>query len=150
ASFEEEWEALQKKIKTYDIKDIPVRTEAEDAWKMMRGESVKSAEGVLAQAKALGIDFSTAEIVLKDATAEHPYMRGGYGRVEGITAGPLRFTFTVKSNQKSKSGQAIAGDFILTTANGQRTASRWNITDTIRWQQFPEGLLGEKELAELT
>jgi len=148
-SFEEEWEALLKKLKANDIKEIPARAEVENGWKTMRGELVKSAEGVLAQTKALGIDFSAAEIALKDATAEQPYMRGGYGRVEGITAGSLRFTFTVKSNQKSKSGQPVAGDYILTAANGQRTATRWNITDKIRWEQFPQGLLGEKGLADL-
>jgi thiol-disulfide isomerase/thioredoxin len=149
ASFEEEWEAMLKKLKKNGIKDIPVRTEVEDGWKTRRGALVQSAEGVLSQAKAIGIDFSTAEIALKDASAEQPYMRGGYGRVEGITAGPLRFTFTVKSSQKSKSGQPIAGDYILTAGRGKRTVTCWNITDKIRWEQFPEGLLGEKGLAEL-
>jgi thiol-disulfide isomerase/thioredoxin len=148
-SLEEEWGALVKKLKANDIKDIPSRTEVEGGWKMRRGALVQSAEDVLSQAKALGIDFSTAELVLKDASAEQPYMRGGYGEVEGITAGPLRFTFTVKSDQKSKSGKPIAGDYILTSARGQRTATRWNITDKIRWEQFPQGLLGEKGLADL-
>jgi thiol-disulfide isomerase/thioredoxin len=149
ASFAGEWEALVKKLKANDIKDIPARTEVEEGWKTMRGELVKSAEGVLAQAKALGIDFSAAEISIKDATAEQPYMRGGYGKVEGITAGPLRFTFTVKSNQKSKSGQPVVGDYILTAGSGRRTATRWTITDKIRWEQFPQGMLGEKGLADL-
>jgi hypothetical protein len=103
-SLEKEWEALVKKLKTNGVKDIPARTEVEGGWKIRRGALLQSAEDVLSQATAIGIDFSTAEFTLKDASAEQPYMRGGYGMVEDITAGPLRFTFTVKSNQKSKSG----------------------------------------------
>lgn len=148
-SFEEEWESLVKKLKANGVTQQPPRKEIEDGWNMMRGELVGSAEGVLAQAQALGIDFSEADIALKDATADHPYMRGGYGAVEGITAGPLQFTFSVRSNQKSKSGQPIAGDYILTAGRGQRAATRWTINDKIRWEKFPDGLLGEKAMSEL-
>jgi len=103
----------------------------------------------LAQAEVLGLDLSGAEITLKDASADHPYMRGGYGSVDGITAGPLRFTLSVKSDQKSKAGHPIAGEYTLTTSDGQRGPARWIIEDKIRWEQFPDGLLGEKELADL-
>jgi len=148
-SFEEGWEALLKKLKASGVKDIPPRTEVQGGWKMMRGMLLESAEEVLAQVKALGIDFSGADIAFKDASADHPFMRGGYGAVEGIEAGPLRFTFTVKSNQKSKGGRPIAGDYSLAAIRGQRTATRWTIEDKIRWEEFPEGLLGEKALEEL-
>ena len=116
---------------------------------MMRGQFVESARGVLAQAEVLGIEFSKADITLKYATADHPYMRGGYGSVDGITAEPLRFTFSVKSNQKSKAGRPIEGEYTLATGGGQRGPARWTIEDKIRWEQFPDGLLGEKELADL-
>ena len=148
-SFEEAWEALMKKLNAIGADKRPSRKDIEDSWNMLRGQFVESARGVLAQAEVLGMDFSKAEISLKDATADHPYMRGGYGSVDGITAGPLRFTFSVKSNRKSKAGRPIAGEYTLTTSGGQRGPTRWTIEDKIRWEQFPEGLLGEKELADL-
>jgi thiol-disulfide isomerase/thioredoxin len=148
-SFEESWEALMKKLNAFGVDKQPSRKDIEDPWNMMRGQLVESARGVLAQAEVLGVDFSGAEITLKDAIADHPYMRGGYGAVVGITAGPLRFTFSVKSNQKSKAGHPVAGEYTLTTSGGQRGPTRWTVEDKIRWEQFPDGLLGEKELADL-
>jgi thiol-disulfide isomerase/thioredoxin len=148
-SFEEDWEAFQKKLNSLDAKERPSRKEVEEDWNIMHGLCLDSARGVLAQTEVLGIDFPAAEITLKDATAAQPYMRGWYGAVDGITAEPLQFTFTVKSNQKSKAGRPIAGDYTLTTGMGQRGPARWTIEDKIRWEKFPEGLLGEKQLAEL-
>ena len=148
-SFEEIWEVFMKKLSADGAAKRPSKKDGEDSWNMSRGQVVESARGVLAQAEVLGIDFSKADITLKDATADHPYMRAGYGSVDGITAEPLRFTLSVKSNQKSKAGRSIAGEYTLTTSGGRRGPTRWTIEDTIRWEQFPDGLLGEKELADL-
>ena len=148
-SFEEWWDALLKKLNSNGVKPLPSKNDVQDSWNMAHGQFVDSARGVLAQAEVLGLDFSGAEITLKDASADHPYMRGGYGAVDGITAGPLRFTLSVKSNWKSKAGRPIAGEYTLTTSSGQRGPTRWTIEDKIRWEQFPDGLLGEKELADL-
>jgi peroxiredoxin len=148
-SFEETWQALLKKLQASGLKDLPARREFEDGWNMMRGQLVESAQGVLAQAEVLGIDFSGAEIALKDVIAEHPYMRGGYGSVEGITAEPLRFTLSVKSDRNGKGGHPIAGEYTLTAGRGQRNSNQWTIQDKIRWERFPEGLPGEKERADL-
>jgi thiol-disulfide isomerase/thioredoxin len=103
----------------------------------------------LAQAHAIGVGFAEAEITLKDASAENPYMRGGYGSTDGITAQPLRFTFSVKSNQKSKTGQPVTGEYTLTAGRGQRDQAKWTIGDKIRWEKLPDNLLGQKELADL-
>jgi thiol-disulfide isomerase/thioredoxin len=148
-SFEEGWEALLKKLNANGVKELPTRKDFEDGWNMMRGLLVDSARGVLAQADVLGVDFAGAEITLKDVSADYPYMRGGYGSVDGITAEPLRFTFSVKSNQKSKAGQPVTGDYTLTAGRGKRGPARWTIEDKIRWEKFPDGLLREKELADL-
>ena len=148
-SFEDVWEAFQKKINSLDVKERPSKKEVEEGWNMMHGLLLDSARGVLAQTEGLGIDFSGAEITLKDVTAAQPYMRGGYGAVDGITAEAVQFTFTVKSNQKSKAGYPIAGEYTLATGVGQRGPARWTIEDKIRWEKFPEGLVGEKQLAEL-
>ena len=148
-SFNEGWEALLKKLNANGVKPLLSKNDVQDSWNMIRGQLVDSARAVLAQANVLGLDLPGAEITLKDVIAEHPYMRAGYGSVDGITAEPLRFTFSVKSNQKSKARRPIAGDYTLTTGKGQRGPIRWTIEDKIRWEQFPDGLLGEKELADL-
>jgi hypothetical protein len=71
-SFEESWEALMKKLNAFGVDKQPSRKDVEDPWNMMRGQLVESARGVLAQAEVLGVDFSGAEITLKDAIAEFP------------------------------------------------------------------------------
>src|ERR1035441_2960482 len=129
--------------------NVALKNEVQDSWNMMRGLLLDSAQGVLAQAEVLGLDFSGAEITLKDASADHPYMRSGYGSVDGITSESLRFTISVKSNQKSKSGHPIAGDYTLAARQGRRSPSRWTIEDKTRWEKFPDGLVGEKELADM-
>lgn len=154
-SFEECWKAMSEKmasmkeINSEGMPELPSKKEGEDAFNMIRGPMIETARGLLTQADVLGIDFTGAEITLKDAIAEHAYMRGGFGDVEGVTAGPLRFILSVKSDQKSKSGHPIAGDYILATPRGERGATRWTVEDKIRWQKFPAGLLGEKEKADL-
>ncbi len=148
-SFDEGWETLLKKLNANGVKPLPSKNDVQDSWNMMRGQFVDSARGVLAQAEVLGLDFSGAEITLKDVSADLPYMRGGYGSVDGITAEPLRFTLSVKSNQKSKAGHSIEGDYTLATPSGRRSPTRWTIEDKIRWEKFPDGLVGEKGLADM-
>lgn len=148
-SFDEVWDALLKELNMAGVKPLPSRNDFQDSWNMMRGQLVDSARGVLAQADVLGLDFSNAEITLKDGSADSPYMRGGYGSVDGITSESLRFTISVKSNQKSKAGHPIDGDYTLATRRGQRSSTRWTIEDKIRWEKFPDGLLGEKGLADM-
>lgn len=148
-SHDQRWEALLKKLKANGVKELPTRKDFEDASKMFRGLLLESARGVLAQIEVLGVDFAGSELALKDATADSPYMRGGYGSIDGITAEALRFTFSVKSNQKSKAGQPIAGEYKLTAGRGQREQDRWTIEDKIRWEKFPDGLLGPNQLADL-
>jgi thiol-disulfide isomerase/thioredoxin len=148
-SFEESWKALLMKLNAFGVDKQPSREEVEDPWNMVRGQLVESARSVVAQLDVLGVDFSGAEVTLKDAIAEHPYMRGGYGSVDGITAGPLRFTFTVKSKESSKTGHPIAGEYTLTTGTSQRSLGRWTVADKVRWERFPVGLLAEKEVADL-
>ncbi|MCB9911387.1 MAG: TlpA family protein disulfide reductase [Verrucomicrobiales bacterium] len=148
-SFEEIWEALLRKLNATGVDKVPSREDVEDSWNMRRGQWVGSARGVLAQAAALGVDFSTAEVTLLDVTAEHPYMRGVYGSVNGITAEPLQFTFSVKSGEPSNMGHPIGGEYTLTTSRGKRGPNRWTIEDKIRWEKLPDGLLREKELADL-
>ena len=145
-SFDEVWDALLKKLNASGVKPLPSRNDFQDSWNMMRGQKVDSARGVLAQADALGLDFSGAEITLKDGSADYPYMRGGYGNVDGITSESLRFTISVKSNQKSKAGHPFDGDYTFAIRRGQRSPTRWTIEDKIRWEKFPDGLLGKRDL----
>ena len=155
-SFDECWDGLTKKLALIkelklagSVEGLPSRKNAEDSYNMMRGYLVEPARSVLAQAESLGIDFSGAEINLKNAVAAFPYMRGVYGGVDGITAEQLQFIFSVKSNQKSKAGHLIAGDYVLAAPQGQRGPARWTIEGKIRWEKFPEGLLGDNEKADL-
>ncbi len=108
-SFEECWEGLTRKLTDSGAAEQPPRKEIQDLWNIQHGALVESARAVLAQGEILGINFSGAEITLKDVIAVHPYMRGGYGAVDGVDAGPLRFILGVRSDKKSKAGTSHRG-----------------------------------------
>jgi thiol-disulfide isomerase/thioredoxin len=147
-SFEETWDRLVKQLDAGGVKTPPPREEIEDGWNMGRGAFLESAQSVLAQAEVIGIDFAGSEVALKDVVADNPYMRGTYGSVDGVTA-ELRFVINVKSDRKSKAARPLAGEYTLTAKLGRRTSTRWTIEDKIRWEKFADGLLGEKEMADL-
>jgi alpha-tubulin suppressor-like RCC1 family protein/thiol-disulfide isomerase/thioredoxin len=148
-SFEDSWKEFQQVAEQIEAKDRPSRKELEEAWTTFHQEILGSARDILAQAETLGLNFSSADMKLKDAVAEHPYQREGFGILDGTDAGPARFILSVESDRKSKAGRSIAGQYIITASRIRRGAQAWIVEDKMHWQQFPEGLLGPNELRDL-
>ena len=146
-SFEVALKKFQKQFA--DMKDKPSEKEIKDAWDGFHQQILGSAKGMLAQVETLGLELPAAEIKLNGVSAENPYQREGPGGLEGMESGPLRVTLEVKSDKKSKAGNPITGYYVVTAARVKRGADRWNIEDKIRWERFPDGLLGQKERADL-
>ncbi len=146
-SFDETWKEIESAFST--DKERPSRKEMEESWRGFTEQIVGSARDVLTQAEHIGIDLTGADIKLKTVSAENPFQRGVFGKVEGIEVNPLRFTLAVQSDHKSKAGRSVAGDYVLDVGRARRGADRWTIEDKIRWERFPDGLLGQNELAEL-
>jgi thiol-disulfide isomerase/thioredoxin len=146
-SFDELWKDFEKQ--SSGEKDRPSRKDVEESWNGFREQILGSARSLLSQMDHLGIEFSGSEITLKSATAENHNQRGVFGAVDSIDANPLRLVFAVGSDRKSKAERSISGDYAITAARVRRSADRWTVEDKIRWERFPDGLLGEKEVAEL-
>lgn len=148
-NFAETWAALEKKMADAPSPEQPAKKEIENIWNARYESLMESARQILANAEALGVDFTGAEVKLKDVIAEQPNIRGVYGSAEGIDSNLLRFIFQVKSERKSKSGRDISGEYILAAGRGKRSAGRWILDDKIHWQQYPSDLLGPEDRARL-
>ncbi len=133
-SFDETWREFEKRFaKDFgDRERPPARKEVEESWEAFRDQIMGSARGVLAQGESLGFDFSGAEIILKDAMADQPCQRGGYGSVDGLSANRLLFTVGVRSEGRSKAGRPISGEYTIVAAQAQRSRDRWTVEDKIR------------------
>jgi thiol-disulfide isomerase/thioredoxin len=148
-SFAETWAAMEKKMADAPSQEQIEKNEFENDWNANRESLMESARQVLANAEALGVDFTGAELKLQDVIAEQPGMRGVYGSIEGIESKLLRFIFQVKSERKSKAGRDISGEYILAATRGKRSAERWTLDGKMHWQQYPPDLLGPEDRARL-
>lgn len=147
-TMDEIWAEVERKSVEFN-RPLPPKKEFEKVFGEHKDRIGQSAQGVLDQCKTLGINFSNADIRLKEAVAEHAYHRGKYGDLAGITCDQLRFTFEVRSELKTKAGQSISGEYILAAARAQRGPERWTIEDQVRWQQFPSDQIDDKAKAAL-
>ena len=141
------WAQLKKKAAEIGEK-LPSKKQFEQMFGTYQDQITQSARGVLDQANKLGLNFTNADLKLKEVVAENVYPRGAYGTLEEVNCNQLRFVFDLRSDLTTKSGRPISGEYILTAARGKRGSERWTIEDKIRWQQFPKDLIGEKERAE--
>jgi thiol-disulfide isomerase/thioredoxin len=140
------WGQIQRKAAEIGEK-VPPKKEFEQVFGTYQDQITQSARGVLDQADRLGLNFTNADLQLKEVVAESVYPRGAYGTLEEVSCNQLRFVFDLHSDLTTKSGRPISGEYILTAARGRRGPERWTIEDKIRWQQFPKDLIGEKEKA---
>ncbi|MDQ6631404.1 MAG: TlpA family protein disulfide reductase, partial [Verrucomicrobiota bacterium] len=146
-NMDEIWTQFEKKSQEIGEK-LPPKKEFEKMFGAFQDQITQSARGVLDQTERLGINFTNAVLQLKDVVAEQVYPRGAYGVLQEVSCNQLRFIFSVQSDAKTKSGRPISGNYILAASRGLRGPERWTIEDKIRWQEFPENLIGEKEKVE--
>src|SRR5207249_12321406 len=69
--------------------------------------------------------------------------------IEGVVGNQLAVSSTVQSSRKSRTGEAVSGDYSLSATEAVRKGNRWHLTGKIQWAQFPAGVLDEKAAAEL-
>lgn len=146
-SMDDIWSQMQKVSKDVGEK-LPPKKEFDKMFGAFQDQITQSARAVLDQAERLGINFTNADLQLKDVVAENVYSRRGFGSYEEVDCNQLRFFFSVQSEAKTKSGRPISGDYILAASGGRRGPDRWTIEDKIRWESFPKNLIGETEKAE--
>ncbi|MGV3754306.1 MAG: TlpA family protein disulfide reductase [Verrucomicrobiota bacterium] len=102
----------------------------------------KPAREMVRQMRARGIDLSQAEITLKRAIAEVHNVGKlmAAAEVNGISTPKMDFTFSVKSDQKTKDGKPIAGDYSIVINRAERDANHWTLSGPIAWSKLPDTL----------
>ncbi len=144
-SREECWNEFQ----TLDPKQRPPRAQFDEFYGTFHQQIFGSAQGLLVQADRLGLDFTNAQITVKDVVAENCHQRRGFGSLAGTSSGQTRFLLAVQSDRKTKNGKSMSGDYVITASGLLRGADKWTLEDKIRWEKFPAGLLGPEELKTL-
>ena len=108
---------------------------------------MQSARDVLATAEQLGLDFTNAKIT--NAAAVHVYNQGPAGTLDKVTADSFSFTINLPSDEESKSGHSIGGDYLLKSGEVLRINDHWRIQEPIRWAKFPAGVVDTNESAKM-
>ena len=112
-------------------------------------DQVRLAGQVVRQMEEAGIDLRHADIQIKEATVERSMIRGNPGSLDGLTGWQFKLTLAVKSAGKSKNGTALSGDYVLAVNELTRYGDDWRVTDTLRWNQVPSGIVDEKTVAAM-
>lgn len=138
---QEEMREFEKKL------DWGTADETEQRFRGMTQEVTASAQGMLDTLERLGIDLSDAEISLKEATADKAtFGQWTFGSPDGLRSHPIRFTFRVQSERKSREGRSIAGDYVVATGDAMRKDGRWILLDDqTRWQELPSKVMTKPE-----
>lgn len=126
---------------------LPPRNEFDKQYASFTRKTLQSARQILATATRLDLDFSNATIT--DATVDQVYNRGPAGTVDQLTANSFTFTFNLPSDEKSKSGHSIGGDYVLKSGEVLRMNNHWRIQGPIRWAKFPAGVVDTNEAAKI-
>ncbi|EEF60943.1 TlpA family protein disulfide reductase [Pedosphaera parvula] len=130
-------------------KPAPNRKELEADWQPWRDGITESARGLLAQLDQYGIDFTGAKLSVKRSEVEHAYQYSSFGKLEDTDGYPFKVAFTVESDQKSKTGRPIAGEYVVMAKRTKRTDKRWVLEGDFWWSKFPAGVLDEAQQKEL-
>jgi thiol-disulfide isomerase/thioredoxin len=77
------------------------------------------------------------------------YPRGGPGSIEGMEGNQFKVRFAVKSDDTSRTGQSLSGDYTLAASQITRFGDTWKVTGAVRWNQFPTGVVDEKTTASI-
>ncbi|MCD6049528.1 MAG: hypothetical protein K0Q55_931 [Verrucomicrobia bacterium] len=128
--------------------NLPTKAELQKMWdKNTMTVIQKPAKEMIRQMQANGIDLSQAEITLKNATAEvHNVGRLMIAaEVNGISTPKMEFTFIVKSDQKSKDGKPLAGEYSIVVGRAERDSDRWTLMGPIAWSKLPDNVSGTNQ-----
>lgn len=128
--------------------NLPTKAELRKVWDRNAMTALqKPAREMIRQTQASGIDLSQTEITLKTATAEvHNVGKLMVAaEVNGISTPKMEFTFTVKSDQKSKNGKPLAGEYSIVVGRAERDSDRWTLSGPIAWSKLPDNLNGANQ-----
>lgn len=148
-SFDEIWNHLQEEV---DPKKLPPRAELEKLWeRQIEAVVLKPLRAFLNQMDTMGVDLSNAKITLTEAVAQNvmPGKALTLGSLDGISAHPVSFAFTVESKGTSKTGKSLAGEYSVVLARAERRAGRWFAFGAIAWDKLPEGLADAKAQSDV-
>jgi len=127
----------------------PSRQEFDKMWNGHQSELIEAARSVLKQMDDAGIDLKDAGIQIQEASVEQSDPRSGPGSLDGLEGRQFQVNLSVKSEKKAKTGKSLSGDYVLAANEITRFGDDWRITDKVRWDKFPAGVVDEKTAATL-
>ena len=127
----------------------PSRRDLEDQLNAQVKAQVIGAGSTVQQMEDAGIDLKDADIQISKASVEHVRGQGSSGAVAGLSGAQFKLSLTVKADAKSRNGTPLSGNYILAADQLMRFAEEWRVIGTLRWYQFPAGVVDDKAAAKL-
>ncbi|MGA2802307.1 MAG: TlpA disulfide reductase family protein [Verrucomicrobiota bacterium] len=127
----------------------PSRQEFDKMWNEHQSDLIDAARSTLKQMDDAGIDLKDAKIQIQEAAVEQSDLRSGPGSLDGLEGNQFQVKLSVKSERKAKIGKSLSGDYVLAVNEITRFGDDWRITDKVRWDKFPAGVVDEKTEATL-
>jgi thiol-disulfide isomerase/thioredoxin len=125
----------------------PSRKDFDEWWSEHQPDLVDTARTMVQQMTNASIDLKEAEIKVEQASIESLRGRGPWGGK--LSGQQFQLKLAVKSENKSRTGQSLSGDYVLAADEIGRFGDDWKVTGKLRWDTFPAGVVDEKTAAAL-
>ena len=118
-------------------------------WNPQQQDWVNAAGTVLNLMTNSGIDFKDAQIQVTGASVKQLRAPPTITGLNGLSGEQFQIQFSVQSDAKSKTGTSLAGDYTLSADQIMRLGNNWRITANLQWDKMPDGVLDDKDEAQL-
>ena len=127
----------------------PTRQQVDDEISARNKEQLVFAQSVLQVLATAGIDLTKADIKIQDASVERGQVSSDGGSLDGARAYQFVLKLSIKSDDKTKTGVPVSGEYELGIKRLLRQEDRWLVEDEVLWKKLPAGVLDEKTAANL-
>jgi thiol-disulfide isomerase/thioredoxin len=127
----------------------PPRDEFDKTINAQLQSETQVAQTLLDNMKDAGIDFSHADLQLKEAKVERSQSLGAPGSLDGLEGEQFEVTFAVKTDAKAKTGVSLAGDYTLMINQISRYGSEWRAAENLHWMKLPAGVIDAQAAARM-
>jgi thiol-disulfide isomerase/thioredoxin len=119
----------------------PSRQDLEAQGVPMLRQQEELARAFLKQMTDAAINLTNADIQIKSASIEQGRSALKSGSLDGMMGQRFKLNLSVKSNEKSKTGAPLSGDYILGADQIMCFDEDWRVAMNLRWEQVPAGVV---------
>ena len=120
-----------------------------EEWSSRAKEQSETAQACLEQMSKSGINLKDADIQIQKAVVENVQSQGVAGSLSGLVGRLFSLQLQVRSDHSAKTGKNLSGNYTLAVNDIIRFDDGWRVYNNLHWQKFPDGVLGQEEIAKM-